>query len=134
MRASPAVPTLFPFGRLLLACAALIALAGFQLRKASHHGRYRLELHITADDDRDCVYGSQWYAGAPEVEEIGVPTALHTQYEYYGCTWEGVETLIPDGSGSYRYEYREHVVSCAPDAEETFACVRSGVVTPVSIE
>ena len=74
-------------------------------------------------------------SGAPEAARTDVPLTLETTYDFEdGCTWQAVETLVPIGNGEFRYQYREHMVSCDEDAIPAMACERGGVVSAVPLD
>jgi hypothetical protein len=88
-------------------------------------------LDLDTESDPTCVYGSAFSGGSVIVERAAVegqPLHLTQRYEYYGCTWEAEETLVPHGQ-LFSYDYEEHVVACEVGAVPTRACDRHGVVT-----
>lgn len=46
-----------------------------------------------------------------------------------GCTWLGVEELVPLDAKHYSYSYNETIESCPPDADPWVKTPRTGLVT-----
>jgi hypothetical protein len=130
-----------PVRKLAVVAGAALAVAAFVHRPhaaemivQSHH---RLTLHT--ETLPNAIYLTVFADGRVQhddsalhsIDVIGEGHAMHfaTRTMYYGCEWEGRESLVPIDAHSYAYSYDEQLIYCEPDARLTVKTPRTGIVT-----
>lgn len=114
---------------LLLGSAALAL--GPHLAAKAPTTMYRLVLHAPAEPD--AFYLSAWAEGevlqAHDGSDHRAIVFTRRAEEHDGCSWLGVERLVPLSAHLYQYSYRETVLACRPDAVPFCKTPREGLVT-----
>ncbi len=120
-----------PVTKLLAVGGATLALViGAMLPAHSHRTTHRLSL--SAPVLPEAIYISAWARGDVKVTRDDSdlrPFTLTTRGTIEGCTWLGVEHLVPVDARHYRYSYDETIVSCEPGAVPWVKTPRIGLVT-----
>jgi hypothetical protein len=98
---------------------------------ASHRTTHRLSL--SAPELPEAIYITAWARGDVMITRDDSnlrPITLTSRARISdGCTWLGIEHLVPIDARHYRYSYDEAIVSCEPDAVPYVKTPRTGLVT-----
>ena len=113
-----------------VASAALGLMVG--LAVPHHHlNEHRLSLHAPARCN--AIYLTAWAHGDVTIKRDDAspqPITFQTRGVIPdGCTWLGIETLVPIDAHRYYYEYNEEILSCPEGATRYIKTPRQGIVT-----
>jgi hypothetical protein len=115
----------------------LFGLGAFATTSRCHEDGTQVDRWVLdADRDPRCYYGSSWNDGDLMMRRHALSaTSFVHQFPFEdGCTWQSVETLVPDGPNHFRYQYDEQPISCSEGAVASQACPLSGSVVVIPEE
>jgi len=121
-----------PVLKLLAVGGASLALAIGAMHPAhSHRTTHRLSLDAPVEPN--AIYITAWAHGDVTItRDDAHPRAFVIMSRARipdGCTWQGIERLVPIDARHYSYSYDEAIVSCEPDAIPYVKTPRTGLVT-----